>query len=172
MGEIYHAHLHGLRDQKYDWLQTHDISSTDWSGISAQSPFYLLIPQDDELLAEYSQGWKITEVMPVNSVGIVTARDALTIHWTAAEVWKTVNNFVVLEAEQARQRYDLGKDARDWKVAMAQDDLKASGLSEQNLAPILYRPFDIRHTYYTGNSRGFHCMPRKEVMSQMLKGSN
>jgi len=29
---------------------------------------------------EYEAGWKITDIMPVNSVGIVTARDNLAIH--------------------------------------------------------------------------------------------
>src|SRR5690606_22364668 len=28
--------------------------------------------------------------------------------------------------------------------------------------------FDIRYTYYTGKSRGFHCMPRGETMKHML----
>ena len=35
--------------------------------------------------------------------------------------------------------------------------------------PILYRPFDVRYTYYTGHSRGFLCMPRQEVMRHMLQ---
>lgn len=43
------------------------------------------------------------------------------------------------------------------------------GLDRKKIVPILYRPFDIRYTYYTGKSRGFHCMPRPEVMGHMLK---
>ena len=51
---------------------------------------------------------------------------------------------------------------------MAQEDLKNSGLKDSNIVPVAYRPFDVRYTYYTGNSRGFHCMPRGEVMGHML----
>jgi predicted helicase len=40
------------------------------------------------------------------------------------------------------------------------------------VVPILYRPFDVRFTYYTGQSRGFICMPRPEVMGHMLAGEN
>lgn len=167
MTKIYHAHLYGTRNHKYDWLLSHDVLSTDWQEIKPQAPFYLLIPQDTALLGEYEQGWKITEVMPVNSVGIVTARDSLTIHWTKEEAWQTVKDFAALDPEVARAKYNLGQDARDWKVEFAQEDLRKSGPSEQNLAPILYRPFDIRYTYYTGNSRGFHCMPRGEVMRNL-----
>ena len=60
--------------------------------------------------------------MTINSVGIVTARDYLTIQWTAEEVEKIINNFVSLSEENAREKYKLGKDTRDWKVSFAQDD--------------------------------------------------
>src|SRR5439155_956480 len=41
-----------------------------------------------------------------------------------------------------------------------------------HVVPILYRPFDVRFTYYTSRSRGFHCYPRREVMTHMLAGPN
>ena len=74
-----------------------------------------------------------------------------------------------MEVELARQTYNLGEDARDWKVVLAQQDLMKTGLAPERICEILYRPFDSRFTYYTGNSRGFHCMPRHEVMQHMLK---
>lgn len=74
-----------------------------------------------------------------------------------------------MDPEVARQGYELGKDARDWKVALAQKDLLDSGPSRDNVVPVLYRPFDVRYTYYTGRSRGFLCMPRPEVMRHMLR---
>ena len=43
---------------------------------------------------------------------------------------------------------------------------------QKNIAPILYRPFDIRYTYYTGRSSGFMCRPRPEIMHHMLAGKN
>jgi predicted helicase len=46
------------------------------------------------------------------------------------------------------------------------------GLSKEKIAPILYRPFDTRFTYYTGKSRGFLCMPRNEVMKNFIPGPN
>lgn len=121
---------------------------------------------------EYDIGWRITDVMPINSVGIVTARDSLTIHFDKSNIWETVLDFMNLPPDQARTKYDLGADARDWKVALAQVDLKKSNVSQQKITPVLYRPFDTRFTYYTGVSRGFHCMPRGEVMTQMLVGKN
>ena len=121
---------------------------------------------------EFETDWKITDILPINSVGIVTARDDLTIQWSAEEVWQTINRFVSLAEHEAREAFDLPKDARDWKVSFAQEDIKKSGPRKELIAPIAYRPFDIRYTYYTGRSRGFICMPRPEVMRHLLAGGN
>jgi predicted helicase len=169
---VRHADLYGLREAKYKWLGREDLKGTKWDALKPQSPFYLFIPQDEELRGEYNKGWKMTEVFPVNSVGIATARDSLTIHWDKDDAWKTVTDFVSLQPEEARAKYNLGKDVRDWKVAFAQRDLKDSGPSKNNVVPVLYRPFDIRYTYFTSRSRGFICMPRPEVMRHILSGAN
>lgn len=64
--------------------------------------------------------------MPVSSVGIVTARDALTVRWSPEEIWSVVNDLVTSETEEFRSRYRLGQDVHDWKVAWAQQDLNLS----------------------------------------------
>jgi len=48
-----------------------------------------------------------------------------------------VNDFANLKVEEAREKYDLGKDSQDWKIAWAQTDLKESFLSKGHLAPVL-----------------------------------
>jgi hypothetical protein len=149
-----------------------DLKTTSWTTLQPHSPFYLLVPQNVDLLAEYEQGWKVTEMMPVNSVGIVTARDNLTIHYTQKSLLDTLQTFGQLDSEQARHQYELGEDTRDWKVSLAQQDIQEHGVQDQYLQSILYRPFDTRYTYYTGKTRGFHCMPRLEVMQHLLQGGN
>jgi len=169
---VRHADYYGLREVKYDWLNANDRSSTDWRKLNPTSPFYLFVPRDIVLEAGYSRFAGIPDIFPVNSVGIVTARDGLTIQYSSQDVWRTVTVFSKMEPELARQGYSLGKDARDWKVTLAQKDLLESGPSRDKVVPILYRPFDIRQTYYTGKTRGFICRPRPEVMRHMLAGKN
>ena len=168
LAKVYYAELWGLREKKYDWLLKNDIKTTKWRKLSPKSEFYLFVPREEKLLKIFEKYAKITDIFPVNSVGIVTARDKLTIKWTPDEVWSTVLHFSKINSESARQVYNLGKDARDWKVELAQKDLKESGFHREKVVPILYRPFDIRYTYYTGKSRGFHCMPRPKVMRHMM----
>jgi hypothetical protein len=170
--KVFHADLWGLREGKYKCLFETDIESTRWTQLSPRPPVYMLVPQNAGLLAEYEKGWRLPDVLTLSSVGIVTARDNLTIHWSSAEIWKTVQEFVDLSAEEARGKYELGKDTRDWKVQLAQEDIRLSGPNRSNVVSLLYRPFDIRFTYYTGQSRGFICMPRPEVMHHILAGRN
>ena len=73
---------------------------------------------------------------------------------------RVVRDFAALPPEDARIKYRLGRDAQDWKVHLAQNDLNDSELRAELVTPILYRPFDTRYTYYTGTSRGFICRPR------------
>ncbi len=169
---VSHADLWGRREEKYAWLQGHDWKTTDWREIGPVSEFYLFTPRDADLFEQYSRYVKVTDIFPVSSVGIVTARDSLTVHWTPKDVWTTVVNFSRMDPELAREAYKLGKDARDWKVTLAQEDLRQSGPDRRHIVPLLYRPFDVRFTYYTGRSRGFLCMPRSEVMSHMATGKN
>jgi predicted helicase len=165
---LMHSEIWGAREHKYEWLTKHELKKTDWSELKPVPPFYLFIPRDERLNKRFQSYPSIPSIFPVNSVGIVTARDHFTIHWTPHQVWTTILNFVSLDPEIARQAYQLGNDALDWKVRLAQEDLKKTGPTKENVVPILYRPFDIRFTYYTGNSKGFHCRPREEVMQHML----
>jgi len=169
---VYYADLWGLREDKYHTLSEMELTDTPWQELQPGPPFYLFVPQAVDLRAEYEKGWPINEVFPVNSVGVVTARDHLTIKWTREEIWETVRDFANLSEEAAREKYALGRDVREWKIKLAQEDIKKSGPDQERVAQILYRPFDIRYTYYTGQSRGFICRPRSEVMGHMLREKN
>jgi len=169
---VRHAELWGLRELKYDWLDAQDLKHTNWGELKPESPFYFFVPRDEEHAGQYRTFTRITEVFPVNNVGIVTARDSLTIHWSPDEVWKTVTVFSKMDPELARQGYNLGKDVQSWKVSWAQKDLLHTGTTREKIVPILYRPFDVRYTYYTGRSNGFLARPIVKVMRHMLAGEN
>jgi hypothetical protein len=171
---VKYADLWGAREYKFQWLDGWAVSGdplelVQWKDITPQTPQYLFVPSESKSNDPYFTSPSIPEIFPVNSVGIVTARDDLTIKWSEDEMWQTVSSFAKLDQEEARSRFDLGKDVQDWKVALAQQDIIQSGPSKKNIVPILYRPFDFRYTYYTGNSKGFQCRPRLEVMNHMKR---
>ena len=74
-------------NKKYDWLNNNDITTTKWQEIIPKSEFYFFVPRDEKLLELYERSPKITDIFLVNSVGIVTARDRLTIQFTPEKVF-------------------------------------------------------------------------------------
>ena len=123
-------------------------------------------------IEDYELGWPVPTILPLNSAGVITARDALTIQFTEKQIWDTVGDFAKRETEDAREAYALGEDSQDWRVDWAQADVNNGGLRKNCVQRILYRPFDTRQTYYTGTASGFMVRPRPEVMQHMLTGNN
>ena len=101
MAKIFHAHLRGDRDTKYDLLIQSDINKTVWSEILPQTPFHLLIPQDTNSLTEYEKYWKITNIMPVNSTGVKTHRDHFAIDFDRSKLYDRINKFRSLDIEDS-----------------------------------------------------------------------
>jgi len=168
--KVFYADLYGTRDFKFSWLDRNTVDTVQWQQLVPSYPQYLFIPFDETAAKyeEYEKYWSINDIFPTNSVGVVTARDDFTIKWSATEVWDVVSKFAKMEdTEAARRIYSLGEDADDWRVAWARQDIVESGPNKEMITPILYRPFDIRYTYYTSRSRGFICRPRTEVMLHM-----
>ena len=77
-------------------------------------------PWNSTFEEEYYRWPKITEIMPINSLGVVTARDKLALHWSRAELMETVRDFARLPPEAGKGKVRLTKDTRDWKIVWAQ----------------------------------------------------
>ena len=182
--KVYYADMWGSREEKYRVLAASDVLSTNWEELHPSSPFYLFVPQCTEHKAEYENGWSVTDIFQERSVGFVSSRDKLTMHRTETAVRQTVADFASLTEGEARDRYNLGKDGRDWKVHSAQADLRAH--CEAKAGDVVthyfpkdeyvmragYRAFDLRFTYYTGQSRGFYSTPARKIMHHLLTGEN
>ncbi|EPE8768878.1 type ISP restriction/modification enzyme [Campylobacter jejuni] len=175
--KIYYHDLYGKRKDKYEFLYENDLNSIKWTLIKNNEPFYLFLPQNNDLLEEYNKGISVKDIFMLSSVGIVSGRDKFVMsnsdNLESLENLKTkIKRFLSLDIESARKEFDLGQDSRDWKIEYAQKELKDTQNNSFNYKKIHYRPFDIRWTYYTGKSKGFHCMPRREVMEHFLEGKN
>lgn len=174
--EVNHAEMWGPRRRKYDSLQKASLKGISWNKLDPDPRYLMFYPINRDLLEAYDSGFALTEFFPVNSVGIVTANDGLTIDMDRDALSARVKAFADMEPGDALQKYARRKngkisEAEDWKVGWAQKDI-ANSLPELDPVPIHYRPLDTRWTYFTGTSRGFHCRPRGEVMRHMVGHEN
>ncbi len=172
LGKVFHFDLYGKREFKYDFLSENSISSVEYKELPNVAPNYFFVSKDFEEQINYDKGFKITDLFTLYNVGIVTARDKFTIHNTKNIAENTIKEFLSLDDETARTRFDLGKDVRDWQVNFAKKDLQNSFPNKGKFTKISYRPFDDKWTFYTGKSKGFHCYPRNEIMQHFIKGDN
>jgi very-short-patch-repair endonuclease len=172
LGQVFHYDLFGKRDLKYDFLSNNSIKTIEYKKLPNVAPNYYLVNKDFDVQEIYEKGFKINELFSLNNVGIITARDNFTIHKTENDLINTIEDFLILDDENARIKYQLGKDVRDWQVNLARKDLQDNYPSVGKITKISYRPFDIRYTFYTGKTKGFHCYPRKEIMQHLTNGEN
>ena len=136
-----------------------------------KAPNYFMVQKDLGVQGDYEKGFNVSKLMALNAVGIVTARDSFTIHHTKQQVKDTITKFLNMENEEARKYFELGKDVRDWQVGFAKKDLEDFPNGGE-YTQINYRLFDKRWSFYTGNSKGFYCYPRYDVMKHFLKTKN
>ena len=172
LAEVFHYDLFGKRDLKYDFLSNNSLKTIEYKKIPNIAPNYFLVNKDFDVQEVYNKGIKINDLFTLNNVGIVTARDKFTIHETENDLINTIEDFLKLDDETARIKYNLGNDVRDWQVNFARKDLINHYPNNNRIVNISYRPFEDKKTFYTGKSKGFHCYPRNEVMQHFIKGNN
>ncbi len=99
---IYHLDVFGKRKPKLEQVATLDLSNADntrssFTKISPTAPFYLFLPQDEKLRAEYEKGWSLRDVFNLTNVGVVTGRDKKVIAFNEVSLEKSIkenfNNF-------------------------------------------------------------------------------
>ncbi|MBI4527366.1 MAG: N-6 DNA methylase [Deltaproteobacteria bacterium] len=165
--KIHHAEVWGLREKKYDWLERSDISTTTWTKIYPKSPLYLFVPRDEVLLERYMQFPKVTEIFPVNCLGVQTHRDEFAIDMNRETLKRRIRMVrdKNLPDDVIRQTFSL-KDNRDWKMSEKRKAIIADDDWEKKITEILYRPFDTRWIFYHKDAIDFG---RPEVMRHMLQ---
>lgn len=164
---IRHAELWGERETKYSWLQKNDINTTKWKRITPKSDFYLFMPRDESLFSIYEKFSKITDIFPINSVGIVTSRDDFVIDFDKVKLRRRILQFrdKKMPDEIIRETYHL-KDTSNWNLQNARETVTQDDEWEQAFTKILYRPFDERHIFYHDSVIE---RSRKEIMQHMVK---
>ncbi|NHM04783.1 type ISP restriction/modification enzyme [Flavobacterium celericrescens] len=169
LADVFHYDLFGKRELKYDFLSKNSIKTIEYKKLPNVSPNYFFQDKDFGVQGVYDGGISIDKLFQTNSVGVVTAREDITITFDKSYLENIIHDFKNLEAETIRKKYNISEDTRDWKVSFAIEDLKKN---EGSFVKIACKPFDLRTTFYTGTTKGFYSYPRKEVMRNFINKDN
>lgn len=118
LAKVYHYDLYGKRAEKFAFLSENNLHTIPFTQLNPTAPNYLFVPKDDTLLAEYNQGFSITELFKINSVGVVTGNDAVLVDTDKQTLLTKI-----------REIYNIASDPT-------------------KVEKIDYRPFDTRYIYW------------------------
>ena len=178
LANVYYTEIRGNKNIKYDFLlDSNNIYNIKLENIKIKEPYYYLFPKLYENENKYNKYFGIQELFNAYSSGTQTGRDHFTINENKEVLINNINEFLSLDDEKARKRFDLGEDTGEWKIKYAKKDLISNTLINNNfdhdkIIKIQYRPFDIRYTCFTGNSKGFHRRPAGKIMRHFIVGNN
>ncbi|MBM4300367.1 MAG: hypothetical protein FJ121_02390 [Deltaproteobacteria bacterium] len=148
--KVFQADLWGKRQEKYRACMEMDFDDANWLEIQPKSPFYLFIPQDESRREKYEQGWKITDIFPVNGVGMTTAHDDFVIAYEKKSLLKRFSSF--RDSERGKELYKIFSVNKKigWDILKAWDKLQQySDINiKEKILPVIYRPFDSRYIIY------------------------
>ncbi|MBO8174167.1 MAG: N-6 DNA methylase [Thermococcus sp.] len=169
------------RYEKYEFLRSNTVRGIRWRKLTPEDPYYFFVPKDLSLGEEYGKFPKLDEIFLDRNYGIITANDSATLAFTRREMEQRIRDLLSLPEQQFKNKYGV-KDKNTWTVKQAKDavseDLKKNfngnlqAMLDLRLQQILYRPFDIRWTYYLPKSDGFFRRPVFNIMKHMILGEN
>lgn len=165
LGEVHFAELWGRRQEKFSALSE---GSVEYAKLSSSEPKHYFVPRDMKGEQEYQASVSLDELLPLNTSGMETQRDSFVILGSPSQVESNMRDLITLSSDELRKKYNLAPDGRNWKVETARADI-GGVFDVSKVAGILYRPFDIRFTYYTGTTNGIAAWPRfRSGLSHML----
>lgn len=165
LGIVKFTELFGKREKKFAKLSDKNIDSIKWNKIQIVEPNYFFVPKNFTDMGSYNKGIKIDELMNQYNSGIQSKRDKICFPLHSEELMDVIRCFINSDVAQIRSKYTLPADGRDWKINWAKEDL----IRGYEIKDILYRPFDIRDTAFTGRSKGFLAYPREKTFKHFIK---
>ena len=171
LGKVFHHHLYGKREVKYDFLTENSLKTTPYKVVNYSTPHYFFLPKDFDEKNKYERGFHLLELFPQTSLGVLSKNDNIAIDFEKNKLKERISNFRTLQEDDLRTFYNIKKDSRDWVLSKAMKDL-IDNYSLNNFKSITYRPFDNRWTFFTGSSKGFFAYSQNRIMRNMVDGKN
>lgn len=143
--EVYHFDLYGTREEKYRYLQTHNLNDVEWQQLTPQAPSFFFVPKDFSLQQEYEQGFEIDELMKVNTSGIKTHHDAELVSYESFS-----NEYDQIYAYRPFDNRHIDYDLQ--KVVRHRFDKMRHMINHDNLSLIICKQqstFDFQHVFCT-----------------------
>jgi predicted helicase len=145
-GKVFHFDLFGTRDNKYNFLKEKLINEVDFNGLNCTKPDNYFKPKNEQGRAKYDNGYRLDEMFPQNTNGIVTMGDEFAISESTNVLKDRLSGFVShnFTENELKLNYHLGKNYAEF-ILKNKSKLR---ILDKNFIMCSYRPFDNRYTYF------------------------
>lgn len=164
--QLFYKDLYGLREEKYSYLRDHLADDGDLKPIAPQPNDYYFIPKDYSLKSKFDSWLSLDQIFSQYVSGVESQKDNVCVSWTEDGVKRVVDILTSdLPDEIVRKTYDI-EDSRDWKLDDVRNYLRKNRDDRTKITQLLYRPFDLRWTYFDDH---FLAYPRKPLMDVLSR---
>jgi len=152
--------IYGLREEKYKFLEGHDVKSIKWQDLGSKEPNYFFILKDIKGETIYNKFISIKDIFNKYNAGVATGKDDVLVDFNRDSLMRKLLITDKDLFENVMSNYKVGKDlAEKWY-----QELKKGAIKEQ-IKNYSYRPFDIRFTIYNAK---ILQRARKDIMDNFL----
>ena len=142
---IYYHEIYGTREEKYAYLNSHNIHDVQWKELQPQEPYNFFITKDFSLQEEYEKGFKIDELMVSYISGVQSGRD---------DIYVDMNKEILGNRVKTLLSGNLTPDfIKKYKVVDSSSypllkRMQSSVFDAGKIVKYYYRLFDKRFIYY------------------------
>ena len=150
------------RLEKLEFLKQNSLENIKFIQLSPEiTDNYWFISKDLSESAIYKHFWKITDILKEYNSGITTGNDPVCISYSEKEALGIKTDIFNMDIKTFERFYSVTKN---WDFLLARKSLEQNSTCRQ----ILYRPFDIRYTFFSND--GFLFRSRYDIMQHFICG--
>ena len=169
LAQVFRGDLWGEREEKFYALQEESLDSGLFQQLEPRKPDYFFKPVDYDLLGKYDKGFKITDFMKINGVGMTTAHDEFCMG-SKIDLINRFEKFKNTEADEnlLHEEFKVAKK-QGWSILKAHSSLSQIADIAKLVQPVMYRPFDNTYIFYHDD---IVWRTVKQIMCHFLKMDN
>lgn len=145
LARVYHYELFGKRFEKYAFLAKTSFSDVPWKELCPQRPQFFFVPKDFSIQEEYEKGFKIDELMKMNTSGVQSGRDLLFIDENHYDLEARIEKLLQKKYDSNFSKCYNVEDSSGYPLLKR---IAESQFNPSKIQKYLYRPFDPKIIYY------------------------
>ncbi|MBN8697693.1 MAG: DNA methyltransferase [Bacteroidetes bacterium] len=171
LAEVFHLDLFGKRQKKYNFLLDNSLKSARFTKINYSHPDYFFKPKNFGEQKAYNKAFSIQDLFPINSLGLLTKRDELSVDFDTDSLERKIIYFLdeTKSTEEVCKKFGLViKDKDKWDANQTRKMVSKNNIKHQ-IKDFQYRPFDNRKVFYNSY---FVARPNTKVLGNFINDND